>query len=77
MKKESDLAADVEEQQAALQAKAAEKKTQEPAAAVEQIPDQPSVKVTSMPLLLQHLTCCLYLVTSRLWSDFHEMHPFR
>lgn len=58
-KKESDLAQDVEEQQAALQAKAAEKKTQEPAAPVEQIPDQPSVKVN---LVLQLLHCSLYCI---------------
>ena len=46
-KKESDLGKDVEEQQAALQAKAAEKKEQEqPTPASSQIPDQPSVKVS-------------------------------
>lgn len=46
-KKESDLAADVEEQQQALQAKAAEKKDQPAAAdALEpQQPQQPAIKV--------------------------------
>ena len=43
-KKESDLVADVEEQQQALQAKAAEKKDQ-PAAADAQEPQQPAIKV--------------------------------
>ena len=45
-KKESDLAADVEEQQQALQAKAAQKKEQGPQAVAEpQQPQQPAVKV--------------------------------
>ncbi len=44
-KKESDLAADVEEQQQALQAKAAQKKDQAPEAAQPQQSQQPAVKV--------------------------------
>lgn len=45
-KKESDLAADVEEQQQALQAKAAQKKEQGPQAVAEpEQPQQPAVKV--------------------------------
>jgi len=45
-KKESDLAADVEEQQQALQAKAAQKKEAAPEAAAEpQQSQQPAVKV--------------------------------
>lgn len=47
-KKENDLAADVEEQQQALQAKAAERKEQQPAAAAAaepQQPQQPAIKV--------------------------------
>ena len=48
-KKESDLAADVEEQQQALQAKAAEKKDQ-PAAPEALEPQQPAIKVSTRPI---------------------------
>ena len=59
-KKESDLAADVEEQQQALQAKAAEKKEQQAAAAAAapepQEKQQPAVKVTpALPPLIPSL----------------------
>lgn len=53
-KKESDLAADVEEQQQALQAKAAEKKDQPAAAEAPepQQPQQPAIKVNIRPCLV-------------------------
>ena len=55
-KKESDLAADVEEQQQALQAKAAEKKDQPAAAAAPepQQPQQPAIKVWPIVLFPPH-----------------------
>lgn len=54
-KKESDLAADVQEQQQALQAKAAERKDQPAAAPDAAEPQQPAVKVSTSHSFLAHV----------------------
>ena len=72
-KKESDLAADVEEQQQALQAKAAQKKEAAPEAAAPQQPQQPAVKVTRQPIFVRiFINFSLILVKSYSSVGHHQ-----